>query len=185
MRYAGYRVHDTSHRVRLGRHASGLALPAIGRSGCGSRCPLRRWKPGRYGEVRGFAPYAVIRWIPSDQPPRAAASVTLTKELTLGAETDRWKKLAIVLPVVATIAAAAISGVATYYSKASDAPLPKPQGLNTAVVQPTAPILSAGTNNRAKLRKHGHEESIGDWVRANNHGCHAGRLEMVQIFSYG
>ncbi len=50
----------------------------------------------------------VIRWTPSDQPQRVTASITLTEELTLGAETDRWKKLAIVLPVVATIASAGL-----------------------------------------------------------------------------
>ena len=44
---------------------------------------------------------AVIRWIPPDQPQRAAATIRLTEELTLAAQTDRWKKLAIILPVTA------------------------------------------------------------------------------------
>jgi hypothetical protein len=57
--------------------------------------------------------HAIIRWTPTDQPQRVTASVRLTKELTLGTETDRWKKLAIVLPVAATIASAAITAAAT------------------------------------------------------------------------
>jgi hypothetical protein len=76
--------------------------------------------------------HAVIRWTPSDQPQRVAASVKLTEQLTLGTETDRWKKLAIILPVVATIVSAAIAGFATYYSKAgveskasTNVPVPK------------------------------------------------------------
>ena len=64
--------------------------------------------------------HAVIRWTPADQPQRVAASVSLTEDLTLGTETDRWKKLAIVLPVVATIASATIGALATYFSKIGD-----------------------------------------------------------------
>jgi hypothetical protein len=61
-----------------------------------------------------------LRWIASDQPHRIAVSIKLTEPLSLGRETERWKRLAIILPVAATIVAAVISGVATYFSRASD-----------------------------------------------------------------
>ena len=57
--------------------------------------------------------YAIIRWAASDRPARATASIILTRALSLGTETDRWRRLAIVLPVIATIIAAVISGGAT------------------------------------------------------------------------
>ena len=62
---------------------------------------------------------SLIRWTPSDQPQRVAATIRLTEDLTLGTETDRWKKLAIILPVAATIVSAAIAGGTTYLSKAA------------------------------------------------------------------
>jgi hypothetical protein len=61
--------------------------------------------------------HSIIRWIPGDRPPRATASLKLTKALSLGAETDKWKRLAIILPVIATVLAAVISGSATYLSR--------------------------------------------------------------------
>ena len=61
-----------------------------------------------------------LRWITADQPHRVAVSIKLTETLSLGSETERWKRLAIILPVVATIAAALISGVATYFSRAPE-----------------------------------------------------------------
>jgi hypothetical protein len=66
-----------------------------------------------------LAQHALIRWAPPDQPQRTVAAVKLTEELTLGKETDRWKKLAIVLPVIATILSAAIAATATYFSRAA------------------------------------------------------------------
>jgi hypothetical protein len=61
---------------------------------------------------------AFIRWILPDQPQRAAVVIKLTQELTLGSDTDRWKRRAIILPALATVVAAAISGVATYFARA-------------------------------------------------------------------
>jgi hypothetical protein len=61
-----------------------------------------------------------LRWIASDQPPRIAVSIKLTEALSLGSETERWKRLAVVLPVAATIVAAGISGFATYRSRTSE-----------------------------------------------------------------
>ena len=101
-----------------------------GPEGQASRCPPLA-KPGAIVEalyVEGnridsaryevLKEQALIRWTPADQPQRVAATIRLTEDLTLGAETDRWKKLAIILPVVATIVSAAIAGGTTYLSKA-------------------------------------------------------------------
>jgi hypothetical protein len=76
---------------------------------------------------------AVIRWTLSDQPQRAAAMIRLTEKLTLGAETDRWKKLAIVLPVSATIISAGIAATATWLAK----PAPPTQ----SVAQRAPPVV--------------------------------------------
>jgi hypothetical protein len=61
-----------------------------------------------------------VRWIAADHPQRVAVSIKLTEALSLGSETERWKRLAIVLPVAATIMAAVISGSATYLSRSSE-----------------------------------------------------------------
>ena len=68
--------------------------------------------------------HTFIRWIASDQPQRVAASIKLTETLSLGKETERWKRLAIILPVVATIIAAVISGAATYLSRTPEVHTP-------------------------------------------------------------
>jgi tetratricopeptide (TPR) repeat protein len=56
----------------------------------------------------------------------------LTKQLWLGADTERWKKLAIILPVIATILAASISAVATYFAAGLK---PQPAPIRTTEVQ--------------------------------------------------
>lgn len=56
----------------------------------------------------------IIRWAAGNRPTRATASISLSRPLSLGTETDRWRRLAIVLPVIATILSAVISGSATY-----------------------------------------------------------------------
>ena len=63
---------------------------------------------GRY-EV--LTPNTFVRWITPDQPQRVALSIKLTEALSLDSETERWKRLAIILPVVATIVAASILGL--------------------------------------------------------------------------
>jgi hypothetical protein len=83
---------------------------------------------------------AFIRWILADRPERAAVVIKLTQELTLGAETDRWRRLAIVLPVVATIVAAAISGAATFFSRAT---------ATHVATDPQRPALATQTPGRA------------------------------------
>ncbi len=74
-----------------------------------------------------LAAYGVIRWIPTEQPASATISVRLTESLTKRADTERWKKLAILLPVLASIASASISAVATYYTKQPSTPTRTPK----------------------------------------------------------
>lgn len=58
--------------------------------------------------------YAVIRWVLPGIPERVVASVKL-KEST----TERWKKIAVVPAVIATITSSAVTGTVTYYTKRS------------------------------------------------------------------
>jgi hypothetical protein len=58
-----------------------------------------------------------IRWTSSNPPARVTAQIQLPEELTLISETDRWKKLAIALPVVASIVVALIGAVGSYLTK--------------------------------------------------------------------
>jgi hypothetical protein len=101
---------------------------------------------GRY-EV--LTPNTFVRWITPDRPQRVALSIKLTEALSLDSETERWKRLAIVLPVVATIVAASISGAATYLSRSpgSSAAYRTSDVQNATVVQPTksAPTQTHGT----------------------------------------
>jgi hypothetical protein len=62
---------------------------------------------------------AMIHWVNRNHPEGAAAIIELNDDLTLGSETDRWKKLAVVFPMIATILAASISGTATYFARPS------------------------------------------------------------------
>jgi hypothetical protein len=59
---------------------------------------------------------SLIRWSTGKMPERVVAAIKLTKELSLGSDTERWKKLAIVLPFVATILASIVSSAATYFA---------------------------------------------------------------------
>jgi hypothetical protein len=63
---------------------------------------------------------AMIHWVLPDRPERIAVVLELTESLSLVSETERWKRLAIVLPVAATIIAASISAAATYFGKAEN-----------------------------------------------------------------
>jgi hypothetical protein len=58
-----------------------------------------------------------IRWAAPDQPQRVAATIKLTEMLSLDRVTERWRRLAIILPVLATLLAASISAVATYFAR--------------------------------------------------------------------
>jgi hypothetical protein len=83
--------------------------------------------------------HAVVRWTPPEHPTRAVASIKLTEKLTLGAETDRWKKLAIILPVLATILSAAITGAVTLIAKSGDKPTQLSDSHAKIIVQPPQP----------------------------------------------
>jgi hypothetical protein len=73
----------------------------------------RRTDKADYEVIKG--PPAV-RWIAANPPDLVAVQIRLGEELSLEAETDRWKKLTVVLPVLASIVAALISGTATHLS---------------------------------------------------------------------
>jgi len=62
---------------------------------------------------------AMVHWVGPGRPPRVAAEIELSDELSLAKDTDRWKKLAVLLPVIGTIAAALIAGTATYLTTKS------------------------------------------------------------------
>jgi hypothetical protein len=57
-----------------------------------------------------------IRWIPQDPPDRLAVQIRLSQPLSLQADTDRWKGLAIVLPPVASIIVALIGAIAVHFT---------------------------------------------------------------------
>jgi hypothetical protein len=99
-------------------------------------------------EVR--SPHAMIHWILADRPDRLAAIIKLTEPLSLGKETDKWKKLAVVLPVVATVIAALVSGVATYFARqpstsSSAIPQVSATGPNSSVPKPSVASISENT----------------------------------------
>ena len=54
--------------------------------------------------------HSLIRWIRQDRPAQAVVSIALTEELSTQELTSKWKKLAIVLPVVSSILVALIGG---------------------------------------------------------------------------
>src|SRR6266480_3920231 len=54
-----------------------------------------------------------VHWKVGNPPARVAAQIRLSEELSLESETGLWKKLAVVLPFIAALIAAA----ATYFSK--------------------------------------------------------------------
>jgi hypothetical protein len=90
----------------------------------------------------------VIRWIVDDRPPRATLSIALLEELALERDAARWKKLAIVLPVAATVLAAVITATIPILLKPSD-PRPLPAALHSRssgeeTGQPASPDKSAG-----------------------------------------
>jgi hypothetical protein len=59
-----------------------------------------------------------VHWVPEDRPTgRIAAQIRLGAALSLESEKDRWKKLAIVLPVVASIVVALIGPLGNYLTK--------------------------------------------------------------------
>lgn len=78
------------------------------------------------GRYQVLSDLTFIRWMAPDQPERIAASIKLTEALSLGKDTEKWKRLAIILPVAATIIAASLTSAATYLSRSLDTPTPSP-----------------------------------------------------------
>jgi hypothetical protein len=56
-----------------------------------------------------LADLRVLRWAREERPERLTISISLTEELSTQAETSRWKKLAVVLPALATVLSALIT----------------------------------------------------------------------------
>lgn len=79
----------------------------------------------------------LIRWVLPDTPDKVAAIIELTQPLSLVSDTDRWKKLAIMLPVVATILAAAISGSVAYLNAHQDSQTPIQPLANASITSDT------------------------------------------------
>jgi hypothetical protein len=73
---------------------------------------------GKKADTRNFEVLAeneIIRWSASDDhPSQATVSLRINKELSTQELTSRWKKLAIVLPVVASIVVAIVSPILTH-----------------------------------------------------------------------
>jgi hypothetical protein len=59
----------------------------------------------------------IIRWILPKRPERIAVVIELSEALTLEADASKWRRRAIILPVLATIGAALITALPTYWSK--------------------------------------------------------------------
>ncbi len=58
----------------------------------------------------------IIRWLHPKRPPEATLHIKLTEELSTEEMTLKWKKLAIILPLVTSIVVALIAGVFSYTS---------------------------------------------------------------------
>jgi hypothetical protein len=54
-----------------------------------------------------------IRWLPKEVPERIGVAVKLTEALSLGAETEKWKKIAIIVPVITAL----IGAIGAYVSQ--------------------------------------------------------------------
>jgi hypothetical protein len=69
---------------------------------------------------------SAIRWIPANPPMQIAVEIQLGEVLSRQSDTGYWKKLAIVLPVAATVLVALISAITTYLIA------PHPEAINIA-----------------------------------------------------
>lgn len=120
--------------------------------------------------------HGIVRWIPAKQPERPVASIRLTENLTKEADTERWKKLAIILPVFATIASATITGFTTYYSsKAKEQPQSgvHPAPSSTAAVDQLSPLSSDTEFNLLMPRG---DKVMVTWRGMPNDGSDAGKI---------
>lgn len=113
----------------------------------------------------------LIRWVTSDQPPRVVASIKLTEALSLGKETERWKRLAIILPVVATLIAATITAAATYFAKMPD--------IHTS---DTSMLTPAGNPGGVKIPEKGGGPPINVIADENTRFSNALGIELNRIY---
>lgn len=57
----------------------------------------------------------IVKWLESGQPDQAVLSIRIAENLSFESLTRKWKKLAIILPVVATVFAAILGPILTQY----------------------------------------------------------------------
>jgi hypothetical protein len=136
-----------------------------------------------------LAQNGVIRWVFPDQPSRATASIALTEELTLGRDTARWKKLAIVLPVAATILAALITAGVPALVKAWDqSDLRRPSSSLAVHSQDHTEVIN-NTAEKARLVKLGQLVQVDAnqerWFRFVIDDIGAARLTITSRNLYG
>ena len=97
----------------------------------------------------------IVRWVPGELPPeKANVALRLTKELSTRELTARWKKLAVILPFVASILVALISvldpagwrpaRVSEWTIKGSVTPPPGLTDVRLLVAPPRSFVLSDG-----------------------------------------
>jgi len=82
----------------------------------------------------------LIRWIHGERPAQATILIKLTEELSTKELTLKWKKLAIILPVLASIAVALLATISSYF--------------------PRQPAYSPGNSNTANK-----SSTCGEWVK--------------------
>jgi hypothetical protein len=82
--------------------------------------------------------HSFIRWVRPDHPQQAIVSLKLTQELSTRELTVRWKKLAIVLPLLSSVFVALIAGSFSYYSQRNKgASVPPPSETKSPQPQPS------------------------------------------------
>jgi hypothetical protein len=65
---------------------------------------------------------AMVRWVLPNLPPQIAVVISLSETLSLSSETGWWKKFAIIVPIIASLGAATITGFVTYSTSAKTNP---------------------------------------------------------------
>jgi hypothetical protein len=90
--------------------------------------------------------HGMVRWVrDDDHPHEPTILLKLTQELSTRELTTRWKKLAIVLPVIATVLAAVVSGSVTYFAAKPRSAEVTPKKGDQGTVGPTTSPISVNT----------------------------------------
>lgn len=63
-----------------------------------------------------LAEHSIVRWVRENHPAQAAIAIKLTEELSTQELTSKWRKLAIVLPVVSSVLVAVIAAAVSLYT---------------------------------------------------------------------